>query len=516
MNGVESWPLPIHICVSLSRACRNLFARAQGPLLLLSSRIPTGRTLTLEHTHPPTHPLTRTHAEAAAWLADVVSVEGGLDPELDNKIVMLNTTTYEKGVAMTESAFPAGDASLSKLGGPATYGKFLARAALQQTPTAVSSGVAPGKVTTKGASCFLCGSKPGMTAEHVDLGQSTCVVAEGCQGNTARATLDAAQAMADDDLGFPGVGFLPSASQSAKLAGLDGAEDTDDLPDLYFLWYDMVVYCKSTDPYTDDSTIMENCLTAQYVKNIVQGYLELEPGLDQGYDLVVSPTAVHGAVKGLLNTDQLGARDDPLLLDLQMAMAPAWNPDCQGWTKYEVQLSSQDAAVRARLAKVMDEVAADPTDMSTNIVQNYKDTATDLQPCSVSVSKKTDTRFPSIKRMPAFQPSARAKVGPDVVVSDGKSIVPADQLVAGETYQIFVQNFPRGSKINLQLVSGRRQSGPIIATIDDFNDDGASEMVSWKAPATLDPDTRYYLKASPAAFPSLFANSQLLRSRLRS
>jgi hypothetical protein len=365
--------------------------------------------------------------------------------------------------------------------------------------------VQPGKVAAVNASCFLCGVKPGTTYDHVGMpDNSTCEVQEGCTGATPRATLDAAQAKTDQDLGYPGRDAMPGV---ATMAGPGSEVLGSELPDLYFLWYDLTVYCRSTNTEVDDGSIMENCLSADYIKRIVRAYVVIsDGGLDQGYDMAVDPTAVHGSIKSVLGGD------DGMLTDLQIAMTPAWNPDCQGYTAYDLQFTTQNAAVRAKLAAVMDAVAEDPTELSQNIVQNA-DTTTELQPCSVTVAKKADQRFPSISNMPAFQPSTRAKVGPDVVVSDGSSIVPTDEVIPGQTYQIFVQNFPRGSKVNIQLVSGRKDSGPIIAVIDNFNDDGTSEVITWTAPSTLDPTLRYYLRASSDRVPALFANSQILRGR---
>lgn len=426
-----------------------------------------------------------------------MEANGGFDPQL-NKIVMLGSTDFE---SRGDGRFPT-QAEYDLNGKGVPYAKYLAQDALANPyPPATINSVQPGKVLVKNGDCFLCGLKPGSTAERVDE-DSTCQVEEGCSGATALDTLYAAQAKSDQELGFPGRDFLPS---SATMDAPAVDPKVKDLPDLNFLWYEMTVYCRSTNTEVDDGTIMENCLTADYVKRIVKAYIELD-GLDQGYDITTSPTAIHSAVTGLMGGD------DPVLLDLQMAMLPAWNPGCQGHTKYGLQFSTQFPSLKTEIAKIMDGVVADPTEMSQNIVQNA-DKTKELQPCTIKVEKKADMRFPSIGNMPAFQPSSRSKVGPDVVVSDGRSIVPADEVVPGQTYQIWVQNFPRGSKVNIQLVTGRKDSGPIIATIENFSDDGVSDVITWTAPSTLDPTQRYYLKASADKVPALFANSQVLRGR---
>jgi len=428
-----------------------------------------------------------------------VDANGGVDPAL-NKIVMLDSTVYS-----SRGGFPT-EAQYESQGKGLPYGKFLAKDAMANPyPPAAINSVQPGKVAAINAGCFLCGVKPGNTADHVTMADNgTCEVQEDCTGATPRATFDAAQAKTDQELGYPGRDALPGV---ASMEAPDIEDSREELPDLYFLWYDMTVYCHSTNTEVDDGSIMEDCLSADYVKRIVRAYVVISDStLDQGYDMAVDPTAVPQAVKSVLGAD------NGVLTELQIALTPQWNPGCQGYTTYDVHFSTQNAAVRGKIAAVMDEVAADPTELSQNIVQNANTTA-ELQPCSVKVNKKADQRYPSINNMPAFKPSSRSKVGPDVVVSDGTSIIPTDEVTPGQTYQIYVQNFPRGSKVNIQLVSGRKDSGPIIAVIDSFNDDGTSEVVTWTAPSTLDPTQRYYLRASSDKVPALFANSQILRGR---
>lgn len=420
---------------------------------------------------------------------------GGLEPFQENKIIILNSTIFEN-----RAGFPS-EAEYAEKSGGDSYSKFLAKEALADPyPDAFVDSVKPGVVGVKNASCFICGVKPGTTADHVD---GNCEVMEGCAGTTARQTLDSAQGLTEQELGFPGRDFLPGA---ATTDAPPEQEVKGELPDLYFLWYDVTVHCLSTNTEVDDASITENCLSADYVKRILRAYIEMDD-LDQGYDLTISPQNVYGAVESVLGAE------DPLLVDLKIAMTPQWNPGCQGWTKYDVQFSTQDRSMRAKLAAVMDAMVADPTEISQNIVQNA-DKTTDLQPCSVTVDKKADTRFPSISHMPAFQPSTRSKIGPDIVVSDGVSIVPADEVVPGKTYQIFVQNFPKGSKVLVQLVTGAKSTGPVIGTIDEFDDNGTSEVITWTAPSTLDPTKRYYLKAFSERIPALFANSQIMRGRL--
>lgn len=427
-----------------------------------------------------------------------MEANGGFDPEL-NKVVMLGSTSFE---SRGDGRFPTqAEYELNSKGTP--YAKYLAEDALANPyPPATINSVQPGKVTVKNTTCFLCGLKPGTTADHVDA-DSECEVHEECAGETPLQTLAAAQSKTDQELGFPGVGYLPSGATMDKPAV---NPEVKDMPDLHFLWYDMTVYCRSTNTEVDDGTIMENCLTADYVKKILAAYISLD-GLTQGYDMTVSPTAIHGAVTGLMGPD------DPVLMELQMGMVPEWNPDCQGHTKYQLQFSTQFPDLKTEIAKIMDGICEDPAEMSQNIVQNADKTA-ELQPCSISMAKKASIRFPSIEHMPPFQPSSRAKIGPDVVVSDGKSIVPADEVSPGKTYQIWVQNFPKASKVNIQLLMGTQTSGPVIATIENFSDDGVSDVITWTAPSALDPTQRYYLKAAADKVPALFATSQVLRGRL--
>jgi hypothetical protein len=89
--------------------------------------------------------------------------------------------------------------------------------------------------------------------------------------------------------------------------------------------------------------------------------------------------------------------------------------------------------------------------------------------------------YPAFKAMPSFKPSKKFVLGPDMVIADGVSIEPVKFLTVGETYTVFVQNFPKGSKIDLKLMSGVANDGPIVTTIASFDDDGVSE-VRWTVP----------------------------------
>jgi hypothetical protein len=112
--------------------------------------------------------------------------------------------------------------------------------------------------------------------------------------------------------------------------------------------------------------------------------------------------------------------------------------------------------------------------------------------------------------MPAYRPSEVWFIAPNLVVADDTSIDPIRTVVPGETYKIFVQNFPARSKVEIKLLQSLQMDGPTVATIASFDDDGTAE-VAWTAPTDVDVSvSKYYLQAQPMDFPALFAFSQLL------
>jgi hypothetical protein len=156
------------------------------------------------------------------------------------------------------------------------------------------------------------------------------------------------------------------------------------------------------------------------------------------------------------------------------------NQECQGWTKYDIQVMCTNATAEQHVLDVFEAFVEDPSDLQTTILANWEpsEDTDDVEPCGITITEKAEQRLPSIKTMPAFRPSETSITAPNVAISDGVSIVPANKLEAGKPYTIFVQNFPKGSKVNVKLLSGLKIDGPVVATINSFDDDGTSE-ISW-------------------------------------
>jgi hypothetical protein len=206
---------------------------------------------------------------------------------------------------------------------------------------------------------------------------------------------------------------------------------------------------------------------------------------------------------------------------LPAAMQPEWNPECQGWTKYNVYMTANDKVVGDSLAERWRAIVSDPADFEATLLQNA-DAAAPIKPCSITVKTIGAATYPSLKNMKGFKPltSGLAPVGPSVTVASDAAIAPVAEVAEGQAYKVYVQNFMKGAKLSLQLVKGLDRSGPVVASIESFEDGGEpgtgagmTELL-WTPPAGLKAlekpgeINKYYLKASVDSFPALFANSQ--------
>ena len=325
------------------------------------------------------------------------------------------------------------------------------------------SVVAPGLISANGSACFLCNVGPGESADHIG-GPGQCEVKDVC-GNSSNPGDIYAQAQAATTTNI----LPPASDMSMPKFDEDGSPISTST---WMLWHELVVYCHSTDPMTDDIT--SNCLSEQYIKEVIKGYIMMDSTKNE-YQMAVSDGGIHGAVD---------AFPDPTMDDLKMAITPHWDPDCRGWTKYDIRLLANDLVVEQHILDVFEGFIEDSTDLQTTIIANA-DPSTDLQPCGITITEKGEQRYPPASAMPAFRPSQKMTLGPDVMIADDISIEPVKRLSPGKIYTVFVQNFPKGSTINLKLMDGLVKTGPIVATIASFDDDGLSE-VKWTVPTNLD------------------------------
>ena len=265
----------------------------------------------------------------------------------------------------------------------------------------------------------------------------------------------------------------------------------------------MTVYCHTTDPSLDtQGMIDEGCVSEDYVKDIIRA--SLGPAYSQDdFQLAVASASVHDAVKSLVEKP------------LAAAMAPKWNGECEGWTKFNIYITASDPAVEKALTEEWEAIVKDPTDFQTTLLQNSDATAK-IKPCSMLLKRVATAKYPSLQNMKGFKPlnNGMSLIGPSLTVASEAAIVPVTELVEGQTYKLYVQNFMKGSQINVFLIKGLERTGPVVATIADFDDSKGLVESEWTAPIGLEgassggKDQKYYLTASVGNFPALFANSQ--------
>lgn len=434
-----------------------------------------------------------THSIDTKYFKDIDDSVGGFLPDHgESKLVMLqNTMMQAKGKPPKAEQFASKELK-RRWGG---FPKILADG-LVDMPEALE--VTPGKVSTDDASCFLCNIGPGATQDHVG-GPGACEVNDQCQGDDSVELYATAQASTALDLAMPGMRTLqPNANENGDVI----------LPDTTLLWHEMVVHCKSTDPSIDDASITKNCLTPAYIKAVIIAYMGEE--FSKTSSVAVSSAGMPSVTSSITDGDEVFAQ----------AMGPATSDShstCQGWSKYNIYVTSNDEETGAILTQMWEDIIEDPTPLSDDLVTNYVASASDsssshIQPCSVTFTQKTITKFPALERMPAYQPSdTLGSFGPDIVVSSDTSIVPVSKLVVGQEYKMFVQNFPENSQVDISLINKKTKAfegGQLVAVIDSFEDDGTTQ-ITWtvREDMLVDGEEKYYLRAVAKNFPALFANS---------
>jgi len=430
-----------------------------------------------------------------------------VDPEGKSKLIVIQSMLEERKQVVIEDATPFEAKELKSYWGG--LAQILADGAVTQ-------GRGKALETTKGTifvnntNCFICSVGPGTAAEHM-TGPSSCVVSDACSDSDSPASAlasakEAAKAAAAAgggdakpfDLSFPEMSGMSSGSMGRKLA-----EGEIELPDVWMLWHEMTVYCHTTDPSLDTQGLIdEGCVSEDYVKDIVRAYLGPAYTRDD-FQLAVASAGVHDAVKALV--------EEPLAA----AMAPAWNADCEGWTKFNIYITASDPAVEKALTQEWEAIVNDPSDFQTTLLQN-SDASAKIKPCSMLIRRVATAKYPSLQNMKGFKPlnNGMSLIGPSLTVASEAAIVPVTELVEGQTYKLYVQNFMKGSQINVFLIKGLERTGPVVATIADFDDSKGMVESEWMAPVGLEEASsggkkpKYYLTASVGNFPAFFANSQ--------
>lgn len=271
------------------------------------------------------------------------------------------------------------------------------------------------------------------------------------------------------------------------------------LPDSNLVWNELSIYCPtSAAAAADTSTAAAKCVSDEIIKATVGAYLSDLPGIS----VAVAPKELHAAVADVLPDDL----KESLMAD------PAQDMECMTGTRYDVYVSTLDNGNVKGLQEAFAAIAQGPSDFLA-LLNEAKDIAEEGRDkaCGLSLKPKTTVAFPSVDKMPAFQPRTLGLIGPSISMGSPDSIVPVSEAVKGTQYTLFLQNFPAGSAYEVRLMEGLDPVGTVIANVDgsEMGKDGVAE-VKWTAPAGLDTDkdARYYLKTSLKSFPAFFTVSQ--------
>lgn len=351
-----------------------------------------------------------------------------------------------------------------------------------------------GKIWTNNTDCFVCNLPPFPTADHVSGpgGQGQCETSDLCGGSTVAESLASAElaAKTTDLNDFPGLSLVP--------LDLDGPDQKLALPSTQVHVYELTLYCESTDPTVQTASLRgAACISDDYLKSLLRAYTL--PGYEADYALTATPQQIHKAVQHL---DEDGGLQASLAIPkLEGAGA------CEGFTKYAVYLTTQEEAVNALLTQEWAALEKDATELTATLAENVGPAAK-LRPCHVTVTATSKATVPSSDNMPDYKPSVNNIIGPAISVGKAGSIVPVSDTEAGETLKLYIQNFPKGAPILVQLSNGGigKVGGPVVASLASFDDDGFAEL-EWTPPADLAPG-KYFLMAFQENFPALFANSQ--------
>ena len=192
---------------------------------------------------------------------------------------------------------------------------------------------------------------------------------------------------------------------------------------------------------------------------------------------------------------------------------PPLEGGCLDGFRFNVYVTTVDAALQQPLQEAWAAVVRDPQALLAALQEEVAaggGAATEL-PCGLVATRKAGVAYPPVERMEPFQPKGLGLVGPSIVVGSDTAIAPIDHVVQGQTYTLYLQNYPAKSGVEVRLVDGAdatTSGGVLLTTIASFEDDGLTEL-AWTVPAGQ-PEGRYYLRAgtAPPGGGVLFATSQ--------
>lgn len=329
-----------------------------------------------------------------------------------------------------------------------------------------------------GTQCLVCGE-----SAVEQIGEGTCQVSDACTAAKPAEAFAQAQAAAT----AAGTVLPPVSAGTQELLAVasdDGASVTS-LPDLFYLWHELGVYCASAAPGEIASAAA--CASESQLKQGLKAWLAAAVGVDSGFSLTAASTAVPAVA-----TQAVGEQQG--LLDATHT-APALGPGCTDGFRFHVYVTTVDGSLQQPLQEAWRAARRDPEPLRAALARAGADL------CGLTVTRKAAIVYPPIERMPPFQPRGLALVGPAVVVGSGAAIAPVDHVVRGRPYTLFLQNFPAGSPVEVRLVGasgvgadGSGLEGVPLTTLASFDDDGETEL-AWAVPEAL-AEGRYYVRAS--------------------
>lgn len=422
----------------------------------------------------------------------VVAV-GEASPEASRNSLLLVRSSIEEEV---REGLVGPEQLVAALHGMETIGELLARL---DDDTAVPTG--PTQVAvSEDTQCLVCGAAP---VEQV--GRGACQVSDACTAaEPAEALLQAQTAAAAGGVALP-ASVATTTDLLGTLGGVDAAKDGEALPDLFYMWHELAVYCTA-----GAGGGIADCVSEAGLKQAVKAWLAGAVGQDSGFSVAAASTAVPAAVAHLAD-DALLSATHRARRSLQQADAAAATTDgcaAEG-TRFNVYVTTIDAGLQKPLRTAWAALVKDPEPVRAAL-------GGPAGPCALTAARKAAIVYPPIERMEPFQPEGLGLVGPSVIVGSGAAIAPVDHVVRGQPYRLFLQNFPGGMPAELRLVSASAAAaagnaaagleGVPLATVGSFDDDGVTEL-AWTVAEDL-PEGRYYVRAAAGPGGALFGTSQ--------
>jgi hypothetical protein len=336
--------------------------------------------------------------------------------------------------------------------------------------------------------CFVCGVDAAMAV--VANGQCRTSEACGAGASSVAATptqlLTQAQAASSTPLVLP--------AEMTKLIAATESEDgeTMRLPDLFFLWHDLVAYCPTVAGEGEEA-----CVTEAQLKEAIKQHL----APFEGIAVTVASTTLPGAVAEIVTPDVMAAQREV-----------GSEAGCADGYKFKAYVTTYEDALQAPLEDAWRAIVQNPSALLAIVrrvaaAESSTTAATTIAVCGLTVKKVMGIAYPPMERMPGFQPKGLSFIGPSILIGSPASLVAVDYLVRGETYTLFVENFPAKARVDVRLLQGPNdKTGTAVTEIASFEDDGLTEL-AWTVPMDVG-EGRYYLKAATGLGGMVYATSQ--------